>query len=67
MFVKSATELSNIFVKPERVKIGIKSYSDSKESAMPPPFAFVADHPFLFVIRENETGTSLFIGRYTDP
>jgi serpin B len=39
----------------------------SRESAMPPPFAFVADHPFLFVIRENETGTPLFIGRYTDP
>lgn len=39
----------------------------SRESAMPPPFAFVADHPFLFVIRGNETGTPLFIGRYTGP
>ena len=39
----------------------------SRESAMPPPFSFVADHPFLFVIRENDTGTPLFIGRYTGP
>jgi serpin B len=28
---------------------------------------FVADHPFLFVIRENKTGLFLFIGRVTDP
>ncbi len=28
---------------------------------------FCADHPFIFIIRENATGSILFIGRVTDP
>jgi serpin B len=37
-------------------------------SAKPPtPVPFFADHPFLYVIRENQTGTILFIGRLMNP
>lgn len=28
---------------------------------------FIADHPFLFLVRERKTGTILFIGRVMDP
>lgn len=36
-----------------------------RSKSMPPQF--IANHPFLFIIRENSTGTILFIGRVMDP
>ena len=31
------------------------------------PLSFRADHPFMFLIRENKTGSILFIGSIVDP
>jgi serpin B len=39
----------------------------SRGGAPQPPAAFRADHPFLFMIRDLESGTILFLGRVNDP
>ena len=31
------------------------------------PFPFVADHPFIYIIREVTTGSVIFMGRVSDP
>jgi serpin B len=36
------------------------------ETGGPDPFAFVADRPFLFFVRDRPTGTVLFAGRVVD-
>ncbi|XP_026396848.1 serpin-Z1C-like [Papaver somniferum] len=33
----------------------------------PPPVDFIADHPFMFIIREQVTGVVLFMGHVLDP
>jgi serpin B len=44
--------------------IAVQYISDTIE---PEPKEFIADHPFVFIIRHNETGNILFMGRFMYP
>lgn len=39
----------------------------ARESAPAEPVEFHADHPFIFLIRDRESGAILFMGRVTEP
>jgi len=38
-----------------------------KETGIEEPFHVTVDRPFVFLIRDLETGTVLFVGRVTNP
>jgi serpin B len=44
------------------VAIGVTSMPVRQE-----PVVFKADHPFVFLIRHNQTGAILFMGRLSEP
>jgi hypothetical protein len=46
---------------------GVLVHNKGAKEAPPVPVRFLADHPFLFLVRENVTGSILFMGRLGNP
>ena len=68
LFVTSATQAAFVDVNEEGTEAAaVTTVIVVIESAPPPPEYFIADHPFLFIIQDDESGTILFMGRMYDP
>ncbi|MBN1507520.1 MAG: ankyrin repeat domain-containing protein [Sedimentisphaerales bacterium] len=68
LFIDAVVHKAFVEVNEEGTEATAATVVAVAKKAMPsePPM-FRADHPFLFLIQENHTGSILFIGRLTDP
>ena len=70
LFISAAIHKAYISVDEKGTEAAAATGMIMKATAMrdePPPITFTADHPFLFLIRDNKSGGILFMGRVTDP
>ncbi|KAM4694704.1 serpin I2 [Discoglossus pictus] len=71
------TDSSNIFISKVVQKVSIEINEEGSEAAAATGMqvaamslsnhSFVADHPFMFFIRHNQSGSILFMGKVTNP
>ena len=72
LYIGTAIQKANVTVDEDGTEAAAATYAVMKlRSARPipnaPPRPFVADRPFLFLIRETRTGLILFLGRVCKP
>jgi serpin B len=70
LWISAAIHKAYIDVDEEGTEAAAATGIEMRSSAVArvqPPIVFRADHPFLFLIRDNKSGGVLFIGRVADP
>jgi serpin B len=68
LFISSVVHKSFLKVDEQGTEAAAATGVTIGVTSMPsPPTMFVADHPFLFLIRQKDTGVILFMGRYKNP
>ena len=67
LFISEVVHKAFVKVNEEGTEAAAATAVIMARGAPPPVPTFRADHPFLFVIRENATGSILFLGRVVDP
>lgn len=68
LFIGGVIHKAFVEVNEEGTETAAATAAAMMGGGMPPqPPVFRADHPFLFLIQENHSGSILFMGRITDP
>ena len=67
LYIQSIHQRAGIEVDEEGTTAWAATSVDGVISEPPPPKVFRADHPFVFMITDNSTGSILFLGRVLNP
>jgi serpin B len=67
LFISKVIHKAFVDVNEEGTKAAAATAVIMKKVAISIPLTFRADHPFVFLIRENRTGSILFVGRIVNP
>lgn len=67
LFISNVVHEAFVQVNEEGTEAAAATAVAMRKSAYVPKPVFRADRPFVFLIRDNETGTILFMGRVVDP
>jgi serpin B len=68
LYISAVVHKAFVDVNEEGTEAAAATAAVMRLTGMPPrPPEFRADHPFLFLIRDTETGAILFFGRILDP
>jgi serpin B len=67
LFISKVVHKGFVDVNEEGTEAAAATAVGMAKGAVPQITVFNANHPFLFLIRDNETGSILFLGRLADP
>ncbi len=67
LFISAVIHKAFVDVNEEGTEAAAATAVGADPTSTPEPTVFRADHPFVFMIRENRTGSILFMGRVTNP
>jgi len=68
LFISAVVHKAYVEVNEEGTEAAAATGVTMQLTSIPaPPPVFKADHPFVFLIRDNQTGSILFIGRTANP
>lgn len=67
LFVSDAVHKAFVDVNEEGTEAAAATAIIIDEESEPSIPSFIADHPFIFLIQDNETGMILFMGKVVDP
>ena len=67
LFVSKAIQDAYVKVNEEETEAAAVTTIVAGRMSEPEIASFVADHPFLFAIQDDESGMILFMGRVSDP